>query len=255
MIPWSPSPLRFLAVAVAVLTVFARAAELPIITKARARLGSEAAIGDLKSIHYVGTLVTTDPADPSKQQRAAIEIVFQKNDQQRITTTYDQLIETTSLDGYDAWQRKQDPTDPTTWQQTLQGADQIKRLRANTWETLAFFRGLETRGGRIEDQGAVTIDGVACQKVAFIHAENIIFYRYFDLATGRLTLTETEAGGTLREQGELIAAGLRFPKSLVTTTKNPAGKVQSVTITVEKITVNEVFPASFFAVPIQSPRK
>ena len=255
MIPWSPSPLRFLAVAVAVLTVVARAAELPIITKARARLGSEAAIGDLKSIHYVGTLVTTDPADPSKQQRAAIEIVFQKNDQQRITTTYDQLIETTSLDGYDAWQRKQDPTDPTTWQQTLQGAEQIKRLRANTWETLAFFRGLETRGGRIEDQGVVTIDGVACQKVAFIHAENIIFYRYFDLATGRLTLTETEAGGTLREQGELIAAGLRFPKSLVTTAKNPAGKVQTVTITVEKIIVNEVFPASFFAVPIQSPRK
>ena len=255
MIPWSPSPLRFLAVAVAVLTVVARAAELPIITKARARLGSEAAIGDLKSIHYVGTLVTTDPADPSKQQRAAIEIVFQKNDQQRITTTYDQLIETTSLDGYDAWQRKQDPTDPTKWQQTLQGAEQIKRLRANTWETLAFFRGLETRGGRIEDQGVVTIDGVACQKVAFIHAENIIFYRYFDLATGRLTLTETEAGGTLREQGELIAAGLRFPKSLVTTAKNPAGKVQTVTITVEKIIVNEVFPASFFAVPIQSPRK
>ena len=257
MIPWSPSPLRFLAVAVAafVLTIVARAAELPIITKARARLGSEAAIGDVKSIHYVGTLVTTDPADPSKQQRAAIEIVFQKNDQQRITTTYDQLIETTSLDGYDAWQRKQHPTDPTTWQQTLQGAEQIKRLRANTWETLAFFRGLETRGGRIEDQGVVTIDGVACQKVAFIHAENIIFYRYFDLATGRLTLTETEAGGTLREQGEVIAAGLRFPKSLVTTTRNPAGKVQTVTITVEKITVNEVFPASFFAVPIRSLRE
>ena len=43
MIPWSPSPLRFLAVAVAafVLTIVARAAELPIITKARARLGSE----------------------------------------------------------------------------------------------------------------------------------------------------------------------------------------------------------------------
>ena len=118
-----------------------------------------------------------------------------------------------------------------------------------------FFRGLETRGGRIEDQGPVTIDGVACQKVAFVHAENIIFYRYFDLATGRLTLTETEAGGTLREQGELIAAGLRFPKSLVTTAKNPAGKVQTVTITVEKITVNEVFPASFFAVPIRSLRE
>ena len=59
----------------------------------------------------------------------------------------------------------------------------------------------------------------------------------------------------LREQGELIAAGLRFPKSLVTTAKNPAGKVQTVTVTVEKITVNEVFPVSFFAVPIISPQK
>ncbi len=257
MIPLSPSRMRFVAAAVAalVLSVVTRAAELPIIAKARARLGTEAAIGDVKSIHYVGTLVTTDPTDPSRQQRAAIEIVFQKNDQQRIMATSDKMIEITALDTYDAWQRKQDPADSTKWQQTLLGADQVKRLRANTWESLAFFRGLETRGGRIEDKGPVTIDGVACQKVAFIHAENIVFHRYFELATGRLTLTETDSGGTLREQGEISAAGLRFPKTLVTTTKNPAGKVQTVTINVEKVTVNEVFPASFFAVPILSPRK
>ncbi len=257
MIPMSLSPLRFVSAATSalVLAIAARAAELPIISKARARVGSEVALNEVKSIHYVGTLVTADPTDPSKQQRAAIEIVFQKNDQQRITATSDKLIETTALDNYDAWQRKQDPADPTKWQQTLLGADQIKRLRANTWETLAFFRGLETRGGRVEDLGPVTIDGVACQKVAFIHATNIRFLRYFDLVTGRLVFTETESGGTLREQGEILAAGLRFPKTLVTTTKSPEGKVQTVTINVEKVTVNEVFPASFFAVPILSPRK
>jgi hypothetical protein len=232
-----------------VFTVLASAAEPAIIAKARARIGGEATIEAVKSIHYVGTLVTTDPADPTKQTRAAIEIVFQKNDQQRIRATSDKIIETTALDGYDAWQRKQDAADASKWQQTLLGPDQIKRLRANTWETLSFFRGLESRGGRIEDLGSATVDGVACQKIAFIHASNIIFYRHFDLATGRLVYTETEAGGTLREQGELMVGGLRFPKTLVTTTKNAKGQVQTVTINIETVTVNEAFPAAYFAVP------
>lgn len=245
------SSLRFFSAAGAalVLALVTTAAEPAIIAKARARLGSEAAIEAVKSIHYIGTLVTADPADPTKQTRAAIDIVFQKNDRQRISATSDKIIETTALDDYDAWQRKQDAADPAKWQQTLLGAEQIKRLRANTWETLAFFRGLEVRGGRIEDLGAATIDGIACQKIAFIHAPNIVFHRYFDKATGRLTLTETEAGGTLREQGEIIASGIRFPKTLVTTTKNAKDQVQTVTINIEKVTVNEVFPPSFFGVP------
>ena len=251
------SPLRFLSAAgtAFVLCVAARAAEPAMIAKARARLGPESAIEAVKSVHYVGTLVTTDPADPTKQTRAAIDIVFQKNDQQRIRATSDKMIETTALDGYDAWQRKQDAADQTKWQQTLLGAEQIKRLRANTWETLAFFRGLDARGGRIEDRGATTVDGVACQKIAFIHAPNIVFHRYFEQATGRLVLTETEAGGTLREQGEILAAGLRFPKSILTTNKLPNGQVQAVTINIEKVTVNEVFPSAFFGVPGLSTRK
>jgi hypothetical protein len=250
------SPLGVLSAAVAatVFSVLARAAEPAMITKARARLGPEAAIEAVKSIRYVGTLVTTDPADPAKQTRAAIDIVFQKSDRQRIRATSDKMIETTALDGYDAWQRKQDAADPTKWQQTLLGAEQIKRLRANTWETLAFFRGLETRGGRIEDLGAATVDGVACQKMAFIHAPNIVFQRSFDQATGRLVLTETEGGGTLREQGEIIAAGIRFPKTILTTSRLANGQVQTVTIHIEQVTVNEVFPPSFFAVPGLSAR-
>jgi acetaldehyde dehydrogenase (acetylating) len=251
------SSFRFLSVAgtALVLTLATHAQELGILTKARGRIGAEAAIHGVKSIHYVGTLVTTDPADPTKQQRAAIDIIFQKNDQQRISATSDKLVETTALDGYEAWQRKQDAADPSKWQVTLLGREQVKRLRANTFETLAFLRGLETRGGRIEDQGPATIDGVACQKVAFDHGSNIIFTRYFDLATGRLVFTETEAGNTLREQGEIIEAGLRFPKTLITTTKNAAGKLQTVTINVEKVTVNETFPASLFRVPALSTKK
>lgn len=244
------------------LTIAAVAQELPIIAKARARLGPESALNAVTSIHYVGTLVTTDPSDPAKQERAAIDIIFQKlakggnvKIMQRISATSSKLVETTALDDYEAWQRKQDAADATKWQQTLLGGDQIKRLRANTWETLAFFRGLDSRGGRIEDKGAATIEGVACQKVAFVYAPNIVFTRYFDLATGRLVFTETESGNTLREQGEILEGGLRFPKSLVTTTKNNKGQTQTVTINVEKVTVNETFPAALFVVPGLSTKK
>ena len=235
-------------------TVALSAAEPAIIAKARAFVGSESALNAVKSVHFVGTLVTTDPADPTKQTRAAVEIFFQAPERQRIQATSDKTIEVTALDGYDAWQRIQDTADSTKWRQTILGADQIKRLRANTWESLGFYRGIESHGGRIEDQGRVTVDGVACQKVAFIYAPNIIFYRFLDVATGRLDHTETESGSTLREQGEIMASGVRFPKTIVQTNKAGAGQIQTITLNFEKVTVNEAMPASLFAMPDLSVR-
>ena len=227
----------------------AAGAEPAIIARARAYIGTETALTAVKSVHYVGTLVTPDAVDPSKKTQAEIEIVFQGPEQQRITARFEKAVEITALDGYEGWQRTQNPAEPTKWRQTLLGADAIKRLRANTWENLSYYRGIERVGGRLEDQGTTTIDGVTCQKIAFIHAPNIAFYRYFEVATGRLVYTETESGGTIREQGEMIVSGIRFPKSIVTTSKNKKGQEVPVTIEFEKVTVNEVFPAKEFAVP------
>jgi len=245
-----PSLRHLLATSAALfLSAVGVAAEPAIIAKARAFLGQEAALNAVKSVHFVGTLVTADPTDPAKQTRAAVEIFFQTPEKQRIQATSDKNIEVTALDGYDAWQRIQDLANPTKWQVKLLGADQIKRLRAGTWETLGFFRGIERHGGRLEDQGSATIDGLACQKVAFIYAPNIFFVRYFDQATGRLVYTETESGGTQREQGETIVTGVRFPKTIITANKNSAGQTQTITLNFEKITTNETMPETLFAVP------
>jgi hypothetical protein len=230
-------------------TASAVADEPPIIAKARAFIGTEKVLNDLRSVHYVGTLVTADPADPGKQTRAAMEIIFQKLGQQCIIATSDKMVETTALDGYEGWQRVQDPKDPAKWRQSLLGPDQIKRLRANTWENLAYFRGIEKVGGRLEDQGTAVVEGITCQKIAFIHSPSIIFYRYFDVATGRLVHTETESGGSIREQGEVVVHGVRFPRSIVTQSKTRDGKLVAVTITFDKISINEPFPAKQFAVP------
>ncbi len=242
------------AAAAALLSIALPAAEPAIIAKARAYVGPEAALNGVNSVHYVGTLITADPADASKQTRAAMEIIFQRPERQRIMATSDRLIEVTALDGYEGWQRMQDPADPTKWRQTLLGTAQIKRLRANTWENLSYYRGIERIRGSVEDQGAVTIQGVACQKIAFIHAPDIVFYRYFEVATGRLVFTETEAGGTIREEGEMMVNGIRFPRSIITATKNAKGEMVTVTINFEKITVNEVFPPKQFAVPGVGPK-
>jgi outer membrane lipoprotein-sorting protein len=225
------------------------AAEPAVIAKARAYIASEAVLNGLRSVHYVGTLTSPDPAIPGQTVTMAMDIVFQRPMQQRITTVSAKGTDNTALDSYDVWQRFEDRTDPAKNRQAILSVEQVRRLRANTWENLAFFRGIESVGGRTEDLGPVTVDGIACQKIAFIHAPNIIFYRYFDVATGRLVLTETEAGGRIREEGEVIVSGIRFPKLLTTEAKDAKGVWQKVTITFEKVTVNETFPASYFAVP------
>lgn len=242
-----------LAVIIGVWAAAARAAELPIVAKARAYLGSEAALNAVQSIHHVGSLSTVDPKDPTKQVQASIEIILLKPRLQRITVKSDAIVETTALDDYEAWTRTSLTADPSKWQQTVLAPEAIKRLRANTLENLFFFRGAERSGGTIEDKGAVTMDGIACQKVLFSYAPGITFLRYFDVATGRVVLTETEAG-TIREEGEMVVNGVRFPRKVTTSLRSPDGKTATMTVTFEKTTLNETFAPELFRMPALSKR-
>ncbi len=225
------------------------AAEPAMIAKARAYLGGDTVLSNVSSIHYQGKLFLA-AADPAKApEEVGVDIIFQKPDRQRSVLTAEKRIEITALDGYEAWQKVEDPKDPTRWTMNLLGPDQIKSLRANAWENLSFFRGLEGRRGTIEDLGTVTADGVACRKLAFVHSPEVAFYRYFDEATGRLVLTETAQGESIREEGLIMAGGVKFPQTLVTTMRQPDGSALKITIRFEKITVNETFADSLFAVP------
>lgn len=248
------SPVRFAAVLclLVAITRATLAAEPPIIARARAQLAPDAVLDAVKSLHYVGTLESEAPADSSRKLTQRIEIFLQKPAQQRIVVTSEVMIEISALDGYDAWRRTLDPSDPTRWQQSQMGSEQIKQLRADVWQNLAFFRGIERIGGRVEDEGEVTIDGVVCRKIAFYHSDDIVYLRYFDAATGKLVYTGTEASN-IREQGELVSGGIRFPKSIVIT-QSSGGRTTRRIITFERITVNEELPPSLFAVPLPTVR-
>jgi hypothetical protein len=237
----------------------AGADELPIIAKARAYLGSDAALNAVRSIQMSGTVVGDNVTDAAaKPWVASVEIIFQKPWQESLLIRYPSQIVHTALDGFEAWQQVQDhiaggqqEIDPhRASQMVVFNGLQVKNLRADTWYNLNFYRGIEATGGTISDQGPATIDGVACEKIVFTHSPPIVYTRYFELATGRLVFTQTHSGSRIRESGEIVVDGIRFPKAIVTSETVAKGRVVSSTYTFDKIVVNQVFPSDLFAVPV-----
>jgi hypothetical protein len=228
-----------------------------VIARARGYLGSDKALNSISTIHFRGVLETIAlvPAAGDKtkqveqQVRLPADIVFQKEYQQRITISDPKVIETTALDGYDAWQKRSNPANPAQWQVTLLDAAQVKKLRANTWENLYFFAGIERKGGRVRSDGDVTADGVACIKLSFIHDPDNVFQRFFDKTTGRLVKTVTENGTEIREEGEMVVNGIRFPKKVI----NKAANGRVTTIAFDRVDLNERVPDSEFGVPALKP--
>lgn len=209
-----------------------------VVARARAYLGSEKALDAVKSLRFSGTIVE------GNEKRGTIVITLKKPYQQRIERTIGNEREITALDGFDAWSRIESLDNPDGLRLTLIPVEDIKRLQANNAENLNFFKGAQIRGGSVEMRGEATIDGVDCVKVAFVHGPGIEFVRYFDKATGRLVMTETERGGQIRERGEQVVAGIRFPKSLESSFNDRA-----VVISFDKVEVNGDYPDSLFAFP------
>ena len=228
-------------------TITAMADVAATIAKVRAHLGGEAALNGVNSVRFTGKLTLTGV--PNSEAPADIEIIFQRPNHQRILASSPARIETTALDDYEAWQRVADPANPADWSLTLLPVDQVKRLRANTWESLNFFKNIEAKGGSARDEGYTQIDGRRAHKITFVHDRAIAFTRYFDVLTGKLLLTEAEGGGTIREEGEIIVNGVTFPRRVITTNRLPDGSERSVIVTFDKVEVNLTFPASTFAMP------
>lgn len=232
---------RFAALLLALIPLVSTASEPAIIPVARAYLAPEATLDAVRSVQYRGTLSTDDG------KKTAIEIIFQKPLQHRVTNSGAEHMEVTALDDIEGWHQVFNSKGQGR-EMGLLDSRQIRRLRANTAENLGFFRPAGFRGECI-DAGLVDLNGAKVHKIIFRHAADISFIRYFDPATGRLVLTETERGGTIREEGEILAGGIRFPKRMVMSSKMADGTTQSVVIEFESISVNETFANSLFAVP------
>ncbi|MEZ5276671.1 MAG: hypothetical protein R3F07_09845 [Opitutaceae bacterium] len=214
-----------------------------IIQRARAFVGSEEALNRITSIHYTGRLQSEEGTT------GRVDIIFQKPYFQSIVVEVENVRETTALSGYDGWRKIEDVTNESDWELTLLEAPQIRRLQANTLENLSFYRPGEKDPVQVIDDGEVEVDGITCDKLVFRHSASIQFIRYFDAASGRLVLTETEQGGSIRELGEILVDGVRFPERVITRVGD-----QSSTIIFESVEVNTVFDEDRFDVPMLMPK-
>ena len=226
-----------------------------VIGKAREYLGGNAALDAVKSVHYYGKLESTSVSatGETRTDSAEIEIIFAKPFYQRIVITTPEKTEITALDTYEAWQRIQNPADLSQWRMSLLDTAQIRRLRANTWENLAFFAGLEKQGGSVTDGGIVDRGGRRLHRLTFDHGYGILFHRFFDPSTGRLIESETDNGAIIREDGENRVAGVRFPGEVTTVSQRPGGGSTTVRVVFDKVSVNETFSAALFRVPSVTP--
>lgn len=228
-------------------------AEPAVVALARAYLGPQSTLDGISSIHYVGSLDRIDPSRGDKVPiHATLDLIFVKPMKQRLVARGERVSMTTVLDGYDAWDLLQDNVDASKYRLNWLPATEIKTLRANTWENLSYYRVPE--GGSIEDMGPATVDGIVCERVDFLHAPGSVYERYFDRDTGRLVLT-VMGKETVRESGEIRVDGVRFPKSIISTTKTTSGKEIVSTTTFESVVLNEPLAPGLFAVPDLQPAK
>jgi outer membrane lipoprotein-sorting protein len=246
------SPATLLACVIALATPAAVQAEPAVLGLARTYLGPQSTLDGIQSLHFVGTVKRVDPDVATPPVSVALDMIFAKPLKQRLVITGPKGSRTTVLDGYDAWDLLRDASDPSKYRLTWLNVNDIKTLRANTWENLYYYRAPE--GGQVEDKGPETIDGIACERVDFAHTPEILYIRYFDRDTGRLVLT-VKGQENIRESGEIRVDGVRFPKTIVSTSKTASGKDVVTTVAFDSVTLNEVFPASLFMVPSPPPPK
>jgi hypothetical protein len=239
-----------LVLALALLAAGAFAAEEPpIIARAREFLGGEEALARVRSLRFIGTVNSFSGSAPP----VSLVLTYQHPFRQRLVSTSPAGVEVTGLDGEVGWRRIHEPRDLRKWRDETLDAAQVARLRAGTFESLAFFRGIESVGGRLEHTGSARVSGVACERVVFHHGENLRFVRYFEAETGRLVKTETEDGTSVVEEGEQRVAGIRFPQRLVTSGRGPDQRPSRFIVELTQVQVNENFPAAQFARPAPAP--
>ncbi|HEY1792434.1 MAG TPA: hypothetical protein VGG34_05915 [Opitutaceae bacterium] len=241
-----------LAAVVLALTGGRLVAEPAVLSLARAYLGPESTIDAIRNIHYVGTLERSDPAHPDGPPISeSLDMILAKPMQQKLVEHGAKFTLTTVLDDMDGWELAVDNANAKSRTLIWMKPADILTLQANTLENLYYYHMPRGRGTAV-DKGPATVDGVTCERIDIEHGDGIVFERYFDRDTGRLVLTKV-GPEEIRESGEIMVEGLRFPSEITTKAAAANGKVAVAKAKFTRISINEALPRDTFAVPDMLP--
>lgn len=209
-----------------------------ILKKARDYIGRESDLRKIKSIRYFGK-ITNEEGD-----EGTVEIYIRAPYQQLQIVTLNETVSEFGLDDYVAWRKVYLAGKPDNYQLYPATAEQLKRTRANAFENLNFFSTETTYTRKIDYLGTDTFEGKQVEKVKIRYGK-VFFIRYFDSSTGELLYSEIENGEGIKERGEMIVDGIRFPKGVA----NFLNGDQVSFVEFELIEVNPEVDDSLFAQP------
>ncbi|MDA0346129.1 MAG: hypothetical protein O3C43_00310 [Verrucomicrobia bacterium] len=211
---------------------------LAILAKARSYVGEESVLNNVKSLRFIGTITTANG------EEGGIEIHLRTPYQQLQILSGNGVVQEFGLNDYEAWKKVYRSDNPEEYNLIPSNPDQLKRVRANTFENLKFFSSDSNYQRKLEYLGRETISGELVERVKVVYG-SMYYIRNFKASTGQLILTEIETGEQIQESGEIKVSGIKFPKTLISLID---GK-EVHRISFDSVEVNPVFDDSLFAQP------
>lgn len=214
--------------------------ESEIIDRARATVGSEAALDGLVTLELVGLLEPTDPEIPS----ATLLIVARKPLSQRLEIKVDDIVETTILNcGKGCIIRSNLNADASQMRDLI--GPELARVTYSTRQFFNFYRPDFKNGEKATLQGSENYRGQRCYKVLYEYPDGLKTIRYFSMADDVLVSTVSENGVESVGVGSQIAGGIKFPKEI----EYYEGERKLHTIVLNEVKVNKPLTAGIFDIP------
>ena len=219
-----------------------------IVQRARATVGTEAALSGLVTLQMSGGI---EPSE-SKLASATLLIIARKPCSQRLEVKMGDLVETTILDGDAGCIIRTNLNDDARRSQMRSMADkELQRVAFSTRQFFSFFGADFKSGERITYEGIEQRRGVRCHKLAYSYPAGISTTRYFAVNDDTLVSTVTDVGVESVEIGEQVVGGIKFPQKV----EYYQDSKMLHTIVLTNVEVNKPLQSGIFTIPTGQPTK
>lgn len=215
---------------------------LALIAKARAHLGTEAAIAAVDAIRYDGTIEFFGSASKGR-----VRIVVQKPDFQRMEIELDEVRQVVAVDDLQGWEMVVDKREEVP-RRTVRylSSPEFWKNHFTALENLWFHHAFERGRGHLVWGGESVFEGRLVGLVTVRYDDTNIFTRRFDTKTGELVVSVGSDGTEVRERDWVVIEGIRFPRMM----EYYRDDERTSRVTFERIEVNPDLDPAIFRYPV-----
>jgi hypothetical protein len=211
-----------------------------VINRARATVGSEAALDALITLRIVSQLEPIDEAMPS----ATLLIIARKPCSQRLEIRVDDMVETTILDNDKGCIIRSNLNAGASQMRDLIGPE-LESVIYSTRQFFNFYRADFKNGEKVTFEGIETYRDVRCYKLLYTYPNGFKTIRYFSMKDDTLVSTISQNGVESIGFGSQVSGGIKFPEKVEY--YEDGRKLH--TITLREVKVNKPLAAGVFEIP------